>query len=351
MSLEKTIKHIIILAGTVGALFLFPFLLRLFAPFIAAFFVAAISQGIVRFLDQKWGVSRGISSTILVTLIVVVVLGFLIAAAIQILNQAKNLVVALPSAIESMKLRFDLIVERYNLFKLKLAPEISLLVDNAVAEAVNYTSNLSEKVGAVALSSARNIASRLPDILIFVAMFLLGTFFFTKDYQFVINFSREFFPEKVLKTAVSTKKIIMRAFSSYMKAQLILMLLTSVIVTVSLWIIGHDYALLWGIVCGLTDALPILGTAVVLIPLAISSLVFGDIYSFVAIIIIQALVFVVRQLAEPKVISHQIGIHPILTLVSVYVGIKLFGIVGAIFAPIITMLLVNLYVTYREQRE
>ncbi len=334
-----------------GALFLLPFSLRLLSPFVAAFFIAALSQKIIRFLDFKFGISRGISSTILVTLIVVSIIALLFFAILQLMSQARNLIINLPSTISALRVQFNLIIEKYNLFKLSLSPEISAFIDNVSAELIRYTSALSEKAGSAALNVAKNFAAKLPNLLLFIVMFILSTFFFTKDYLLVINFFKELFPEKIIRLATKTKTILFRAFSSYMKAQLILMLLTTVLVTVSLWIVGYDYALLWGIVCGLTDALPILGTAVVLVPLALSSLVFGDVYSFVSLIIIQVLVFLVRQLAEPKVISHQIGIHPILTLVSVYIGLKLFGIMGAVLAPIVTLLVVNLYVAYKEQKE
>ena len=102
------------------------------------------------------------------------------------------------------------------------------------------------------------------------------------------------------------------------------------------------------VLCGLVDALPFFGTAVILVPWALVSLIYGDFYAFTALIIIQLLTFVVRQLAEPKVVSHQIGIHPILTLISVYVGLKYFGIYGVIGAPILTMLAVNLYLSFRQ---
>ena len=126
------------------------------------------------------------------------------------------------------------------------------------------------------------------------------------------------------------------------------MIITALLVTVCLWIVGMDYPMVWGLVCGLVDALPFFGTAAVLVPWAVISLIYGDYYSFIALLVIQALTFIVRQLLEPKVVSKQIGIHPILTLVSVYIGLKYFGVVGVILAPIIMLLAVNLYVSYKE---
>ena len=330
------------------ALFLLPLFIKVFAPFIAAFFIAAMCQGIVKFLERRFNISRGISSAALVTLIVATVLGLLGIILFQVFSQAKNLIANLPDTISAFRTRFNSLLEMFNGFKLSLSPETAQIIDSALAQLWEYTSTLSGRTTSLVIDAARNFAVALPDVLIFLVMFILGTFFFTKDYLLVINFLKELFPHKVIRFTAKIKNMFLGAFSSYIKAQLILMLLTAFLVTVGLWIVGKDYPLLWGIVCGAVDALPLLGTAVILIPWALVSLIFGDMYSFSSLLIIQILVFIIRQLAEPKVISRQIGIHPIITLVSLYIGLKFFGIMGAVFAPIVALLAVNLYVSYKE---
>ena len=351
MSVDKVIKITLILAGIAIGLFLFPFLLKVFAPFVAAFIVAAPCQHIVRTLKKRFHLSRGISSAIIATLIVAVGTGAVLALSFQLFSQAKNLISALPGAIDSFKNQFFMISEKYNGFKLSLAPEVSAFIDKISGNFQDYFSELSHRITDTALNAAKSFAATLPNLVLFLIMFILGTFFFTKDYDLIINFLHEIFPDKAVNKLADIKKFLTHAFSSYIKAQIILMVLTSALVTVCLWIIGKDYALLWGLVSGLVDALPFLGTAIILLPWALASLAYGDIYSFVALLIIQALVFVVRQIAEPRVVSKQIGIHPILTLISVYIGLRFFGVAGMIFAPVFTLLLVNFYISYRERAD
>lgn len=302
----------------------------------------------VKFLERKFKINRGISSAALVTFIVASVTGLLGIVLFQLFSQAKNLIINLPDTISAFRAQLNIWFERFNGFKLSLSPETAQIIDTALAQLWEYTSTLSGKTTSVVIDGAKNFAAALPGILVFLVMFILGTFFFTKDYLLVINFYKEIFPDKVIRFTTKIKNLFLNAFSSYVKAQLILMLLTAFLVTMGLWIVGKDYPLLWGIVCGMVDALPILGTAVILIPWALVALIFGDIYSFVSLLIIQALVFIIRQLAEPKVISRQIGIHPIITLVSIYIGLKFFGLLGAVFAPIIALLAVNFYISYKE---
>lgn len=348
VSTEKIIKYTLTITGIAIGLFLFPFLLKVFAPFITAFIIAAPCQRIVGSLEKHLHLSRGISSAIISTLIVAAGTGIVLALSFQLFSQTKNLISALPAAIDSFKGQFSGMTDKFNGFKLSLAPEVSAFIDKIAFNFSDYSQQLSQKITDTAISIAGSFASTLPNLILFLIMFILGTFFFTKDYKLIINFLREIFPEKIVKLLITAKGFLTHAFSSYLKAQLILMLLTSVLITVCLWIIGKDYALLWGLVCGLVDALPFLGTAVVLLPWALASLTYGDTSSFVALIIIQVLVFVVRQIAEPKVVSRQIGIHPILTLISVYIGLRFFGIAGMIFAPMAALLLVNFYVSYKE---
>ncbi len=349
MNVEQTLKYILIAAGIAGALFLFPFLLSAFAPFVVSFAIAAICQRLVRFLEKKFKLNRGISSAILVTLIVAVVIGIIILIVSQLLSQAKNLLTALPDAISNFRAHINSLFSRYNGMKGRMSPETASLIDGFIVRLQDYATTLSNRVTTYALNAATNFAMALPNILFFLTMLILGTFFFIKDYPLIINFFREIFPKKIADRFSKIKRIVAKAFSSYFKAQLHLMLISSLLITVCLWIIGKEYALLWGIICGLVDILPIFGTGTVLIPWAIISFIYGDMYSFTALLIIEGLEFLVRQLAEPKVISHHIGVHPILTLVSIYIGLRYFGIIGLIFAPIVTLLCVNLYVSYRER--
>ncbi len=348
MSVEKILKYIIILAGIAIALFLFPFLLNLLAPFVLAFIIAALCQRLVRFLDKKANISRGISSAIIVTSIVAIFTGLIFFLAFQVFSQAKNLISDFPNLIDSINQQFTKISEKFTLYKLSLPDEVVAVFDAIYSQLIIYSQNLSASITNRAFNIAKNFASALPGIILFLTMFLLATFFFTKDYLLIINFFREIFSQKLLKKLSEIKLILVQAFSSYVKAQLILMFLTAFLVTVCFWIVGIGYPLVWGFVCGLVDLLPFLGTAIVLIPLALIALLYNDIYTFVALCIIQIIVFIFRQITEPRIVSKQIGMHPILTLISVYIGLKYFGFWGIVVAPILTLLGINLYVSYKE---
>lgn len=349
MYAKKIRTYLSIIAGIAAGLFLFPFTLKVFAPFVVAFCVATPCQKIVRGLQNKFHLNRGISSALISTSIVAIVIFAIVFILFQLYSQSKNLISALPAAIDSFRGQLSRLTEQFDGYKHTLPSELSTFFDNASLSIKDYFQSLSHKATATAFSIATGFASRLPSLLLFATMFILSTFFFTKDYSLIINFFKEILPKKVISSLSKGAAFISRAFSSYLKAQLILMLLTMALVTICLWIVGKESPLLWGLVCGLVDVLPFLGTAIILVPWALFALVYGDTYSFIALLVIQIIVFLVRQLAEPKIVSRQIGIHPILTLIGVYVGLRYFGIIGVIVAPIIMLLVVNIYVTYKEK--
>lgn len=93
------------------------------------------------------------------------------------------------------------------------------------------------------------------------------------------------------------------------------------------------------------DALPILGSGTAMIPWAVISAINGDIKLALAIIILWIIMSVVRQFAEPRVVSKHIGIHPIFTLIAMYTGFKLMGVLGMFVGPIVLIILKNIFST------
>ena len=200
------------------------------------------------------------------------------------------------------------------------------------------------------LNVAKRFAYSLPDIVVFFFMFLLSTFFITKDYMLIKNFFYENCPEKVLKIIRSFKNTAFSAFLTYIKAQLILMTITFSIVTLALWILGTKYPFVMGFVIGFVDALPFFGTAIIIVPWAFASFVSGKYVFALGLMITQVIAFTTRQLLEPKIVSSQIGLHPLVTLVSMYVGLNLLGVGGIIIGPILALFLVNAYVSVKSKK-
>lgn len=142
---------------------------------------------------------------------------------------------------------------------------------------------------------------------------------------------KSFFLQEELTVVTGRLK---EVFGAYLRAQGIIMLITAAICTAGLIIMKNPYSLLIGILIGALDALPLIGTGLIMIPWIILAFVFGNVRNGVILIITYAICYAVREFMEPKLIGKHAGISPLVTLISVYAGYKVFGILGVIWGPI-----------------
>ena len=157
----------------------------------------------------------------------------------------------------------------------------------------------------------------------------------------------------IQKLAIHIKEI-SKSLGGYLKAEATLILVSFAISVVGLYVfkfVGMNvkYPLLIALAIGFVDALPILGTGTVMIPWAIFSALNGDIRLGIALIVLWIIMSVVRQLLEPKIVSGKIGIHPIFTLIAMYTGFKVIGIIGMLAGPIVLIILKSIFSNRLEQ--
>lgn len=143
--------------------------------------------------------------------------------------------------------------------------------------------------------------------------------------------------------------------SAYLKTQGSIMLLTMTICTIGLVLLGNPYSFLLGIVIGLLDALPIFGTGTVLIPWALISIVGGNWGRGLVLLAIYIICYFLREIMEAKMMGDKVGISPLETLISMYIGLQLFGILGFILGPIGLIIIEDMVELYdrppEEQQE
>ena len=107
------------------------------------------------------------------------------------------------------------------------------------------------------------------------------------------------------------------------------------------------YALVVALIVALVDLLPVIGTSTILIPWGIVELILGNVKLGVGILVTMAIVFVIRQIIEPRIVSGQVGLHPLITLVCIFVGLKIFGVIGMLIVPLVVLCIKELNDTGR----
>lgn len=195
------------------------------------------------------------------------------------------------------------------------------------------------------LSQSLSYVKVLGEIGGFFLTFLIATVLLAKDYDDIMNRLLESESCHVLLEVICG---VVRYFATYVKAQFTIMLTNSTISAVALGMFGIYHGVLWGILAGILDALPFVGTGIVLVPLAISQIFAEDYVKAAVCLILYGICILLRQILEPKLIGRRMGVPPVAILLSLYTGIKLFGLIGILKGPIGFVLVWYAYLSLRR---
>lgn len=203
-------------------------------------------------------------------------------------------------------------------------------IKNMVLSAVENTlSDITAKLA----DTVGKIVSSMPSILLFLTVAIISGFYFCVEFETINTFLIGVFPKKVRSKLPKIKRQAALTAIRYLRASLILLLLTAAELYFGFIILGIDYSLLLAFVIAVVDILPVLGVGTVLIPWAVVELLMKHYFIGVGLLILYAVVSLLRQIAEPRILGKSLGVHPLVTLISTYVGYKLLGFSGMILAP------------------
>lgn len=195
----------------------------------------------------------------------------------------------------------------------------------------------------ISQKSLSALTGSIPNFFVAFSFTVMLSFFIGSQYDKVVAFLKNQMPPKAVQIVRDLKSIIWKTIFRYIGAVLKLMGITFVEMSIGLLILRQPNAILIALVVAAFDALPVFGTGAIVIPWIIIKLLLGD-YSFaLGLLILYVIVTVVRNVIEPKIVGDNLGLNPIVSLVSIYLGFKLFGVFGMIFMPIVTQIAIELH--------
>lgn len=308
----------------------------LFAPFIVAFIFATFLNKVVTWAQVQLKLPRSIGTIVsMLTILtgVLTVIGMLIK---KLWIQVVNFTAKLPDTTDQIVAQIGGVEEKLDrIFSLSLSgigiTDLDTLVEQVMDGITSFLTS--------ALPAIYDAAAKVPNVVIFVITMLLATFFMTKDYYIIKKFIKAQFSDTIIDKMVLMQHGIFDAIGGYLRTQVILMSLTFIICMVGLFIFGVDYALLLAVIIAIVDALPVFGSGTILIPWGVYNLLVGNLTLGVGLLCIYGVIFVVRQIMEPKILSSQIGVYALVTLMAVYVGYRVLGFIGLILGPAIVVVL------------
>jgi sporulation integral membrane protein YtvI len=217
-----------------------------------------------------------------------------------------------------------------------LGQESSMLLQQATAVAESVSENFIGKISEVAV--------QIPGFCLKVLFAVIATIFMELDYHKMMAFLVRQIPAEKRKMIADCKKNVFCLFGKYLLSYGIIWLITFGELLCGFWMLKVEGAFVIAFVVAVLDILPVFGTGTVLLPWCVIAFATGDTFMGGGILALYLVITVVRNIVEPKLVGHQIGLSPIVTLPCMLVGLKLFGIAGLIAAPLIAAFLKNLKV-------
>lgn len=325
---------------------LFIYALPILLPFIISFFIACAVRRPAKYIHEKTGICKKFVS-------VFFGISALSACAFFVSVCASKLVSELYSFAKGMLENKDDIMASTSLFSQK----IDRLFSDIFPDAHKSASDIRQRLAELLLDAVKNIVTEIttkipmfvghvfsgvPKMIFFIVAMLLSCIYFCLDLENMVAFIRQNMTKSSFAALVKVKRASFSAIGKYIRANFIIFLMTAAELTTGFLIIGVKYALLIGVATAFIDILPIFGSGTVLIPFAVYGFLSGDLRLGMGILILYAIVTIVRQLSEPRIIGKNLGVHPLVSLAAVYAGYSLFGICGMIFLPIITVIAKNI---------
>ncbi|MGI5963301.1 MAG: sporulation integral membrane protein YtvI [Lawsonibacter sp.] len=316
-------------------------LLSLFAPFLAALFAAALLNPMVKWMQRQLGWTRQGLTMILLLLLLLLLGGALVwlgrAAVNELVSLVNNWDALLKAGMEILE-ELDALFRRIvDMLPISIAAPDQGLMDWLLGLLPDSAPDLSHLT-----SYAGNKVVSISSFLLGVLFFVMATYFLTADYPYLRTRAIQNLDDGVLSFLDQIRATALGAFGGYLKAELLLSVGVFFILLAGFLIIRQPYGLLLALVLAMMDFIPIIGAGTVMVPWAVIALFTRDYQTAIEMMVIWGLIAMFRRVMEPKFVGDQTGLSPILSLISIYVGMRLAGVLGMILGPILLLVFLNL---------
>lgn len=341
MNIEKNIfkTFLMLIAKIIMVLLLFTVSIY-FWPFTLAIFTAMCLEPLIRKIMDKTKFKRKYIGLILVVIVYAILISIIFLLVYKLITELSSLSSKLPEIYDKISYFMDKIYLEVMKILNKFPQEVTVKIYEVGRNVLNRGMNFLY----VLLNKSLSIITFLPSLLVYVVVNFLATIFLVVDRNKITTFLKEKINAKYLNKLFNFIKESSKTFLTFLKAQSLLLLITFLELLIAFIIIKQPYPIVLALIIALVDALPILGTGTVLLPWSIFLSFNGKINISIFLIITYLTIIIVRQLIEPKIVSKAIGVHPLVTLLCMYICFKVFGLIGLFIGSILAALLKNILV-------
>ena len=302
------------------------FVVPLFTPFIVALFIAILIDPVVSFMDRRLKMPRAVA-VIIVLAALGVVFGLLVAVGVSEISRE----------IDQLSRNIG-----------GLSKSLAKAVDDLTMSAARFFEGLPQPVTDIikanegrmialvqaAASAMAGFLGRLPQFTLTLLISIVATFFVSRDFYSASARAASAMPRAWRKQFGRIRGEMLAAFMGFLRARFVLLWITAVMTILGLSVMRVNYAWLLGLACGALDILPLVGPSALFLPWALYHILVGNVGFALGLVAVLALSSAVRQVAEARVMGRNLDLHPLVALISVYVGVQLFGVKGFIAGPL-----------------
>lgn len=362
------IINVVFTAIVIGLfLIIFKYAFWLIFPFVFSFIIAMVLQRPVKFLAEKTPLKRGLAGTLCVMSLLAVLSVLVGGIGVKLAGEIRGFVAYLTEQVNNLPELVET-VKAWLLDVVRVLPDsleeiattkinefsIDGLLQSSTSEAPNAQSgSLGGAVGSLfsllktPLSGAWSAVKQVPSLLVSTIVTIVSCCFMTADYETITGFILRQFPEEKGQNLLRSKKLIVKSLGKLGKAYFFIILITTTELLIGLGflkligVFSGKYILIIAIVTALIDIVPVLGTGTVLLPWALFNLISGKVGLGIGLLVLYAIITVIRQVIEPKIVAGQFDLPAVVTIMSMYIGIKVLGPLGIFLLPI-TVIVIKL---------
>ncbi len=318
---------------------IFRFSFGLLFPFIISFILVSALRKPSLTLAKKFGLRQkavNILSVLLFYSLLMLVMLFVISVTVRQMGK---------SAVTESLINFvSVVLEKSSVLIGKLEaylPNNTLQVFNSFTEELSV--KFSEYITNLVSGLLSGAVSSLPKFLFAAVVTVVSSCYFANEYEPLKNFFVSIIPKDKEELTVQIKRVISENIIKIIKGYAIISLIIFIICFIGFAVLGNKNAFLMAIAVTLVDLLPVLGVGTVLLPWCVIEFIRGNILLGVGLIAIYVCSLVAHHMLEPRFIGKNIGIPPFISLVLMFILLKLFGFLGMITALLALVVVINLY--------
>lgn len=311
------------------------FMLPIAIPLIVALITALILNPLVRLLQRRTKINRK-ASVIIIFLLFIITIGFagtfIVTKAIA---QVVNFVEDIPAHFNQLNALYEKWVYDFQQYAQSLPPEFVKQVSNSIEENLNALSNIVKEK--ITLDNIAQIFAKIPQYLISFLVYLIALFLFMLELPLLRAKLYNLFTDKTAEKVSFMNNRLSNVLLGFLKAQFLLSVIIFLTSLVGLLFIAPDVAIIISLVIWLVDLIPIIGSIIILGPWALYMFLAGQTVTGIKLSILAIILLAIRRIVEPKVMGQHIGLSPLATLIAMFLGLKLLGLLGFILGPLLVI--------------